>query len=292
MKIRKAIIPAAGFGTRFFPITKSIQKEMLPILNKPIIDYLIDDCIKAGIEEIIIIVNENNDQIRKYYSEDEKLINYLKKQNKFEKYAKVSDLHTKARFTFITQSSTDPYGTAVPLILAKDYVTDEEAFLVLMGDDFFYNSDGSSEVSNMIDVFNKSNSVGLVTCKNVAHDEVSKYGIATYREQNGFKYLINQIEKPRPEEINSTYVTLSKYIFTPKIFQFFEGQVPDQRSGELYLTTTYTALAQQENVVIYEPKGEYIDSGDVYNWLAANLLIAKSDPLLWNKLIDFMKKQT
>ena len=130
MKIKKAIITAAGFGTRFFPVSKSIQKEMLPLLNKPIIDYVVDDCLRAGIEEIIFVVNDTNDQIRHYYSEDKKIYNHLKFLNKLKKYEKSEGLHTKAKFSYIIQQAEGIYGTAVPVMLSYDHVKDEEAFLV------------------------------------------------------------------------------------------------------------------------------------------------------------------
>lgn len=290
MKIKKAIIPAAGYGTRFLPITKTVQKEMLPILQKPVIDYVVDDCLAAGIEEIIFVVKDQDEQIRHYYSEDEYVKRYLEKMNKFEKYAPIANLHTKAKFTFVVQKESDPYGTAVPVMLAKDEVINEEAFLVLMGDDFFYHADGSSEVADMIKLFKDSNAQGLVTTINVSRDVISKYGIADYREENGFRYLTKQVEKPEPDEITSTLATISKYIYTPKIYKYFEGQQPDPKTGEMYLTTTYTALAQDEKVVLHTPKGEYLDSGYLSGWLKANLTLAKKDAALWQELKDFVNQ--
>jgi UTP--glucose-1-phosphate uridylyltransferase len=289
MKIKKAIITAAGYGTRFFPVTKAVQKEMLPLLSKPIIDYLVDDCIKAGVEEIIFVVNENNDQIRQYYSEDQRLLRYLTKMGKMDKYQKISDLHTKAKFTFLTQQESDVYGTAVPVMLAKDHVINEEAFLVLMGDDFFINEDGSSEVARMIEVFTQSKADGMITCIQVPHEEVHKYGIAEFKEEGGYRYLTSQLEKPQPHEVTSNIVTISKYIFKPSIYKYFSNQKPDERSGEMYLTTTYSAMAQKEKVLLYEPQGKYIDSGDPAIWLNANLYLAKQNPDVWSKVSEYIK---
>lgn len=289
MKIKKAIITAAGFGTRFFPVSKSIQKEMLPLLNKPIIDYVVDDCLRAGIEEIIFVVNDTNDQIRHYYSEDMKIYNHLKFLNKLKKYEKIERLHTKAKFSYIIQQAEGIYGTAVPVMLSYDHVKDEEAFLVLTGDDFFLNTDGSSDISNMISEFEKNNADGMVTCMSVPHEEVSKYGIAEYKEVDGVKYLTNQIEKPLPHEVTSNYIVVSKSIFKPSIFKYFKGQKPDPRTNEMYLTTAYSAMAKKEKVMIYEPKGKYIDSGDVFLWLKSNLLLAKEDKVIWDKLLNLFK---
>jgi UTP--glucose-1-phosphate uridylyltransferase len=291
MKIKKAIIPAAGFGTRFLPITKTIQKEMLPILSKPIIDYLVDDCVNAGIEEIVFVVNENDDQIQDYYRENLYFKRYLERMNKADRYDLIGNIHSKAKFSFVYQKESDLYGTAVPVWLAKDFVKNEEAFLVVMGDDYFYNSDGSNEISKMIDVFEKSNSEGLVTCIRVPKNLVSKYGIAEFKEENGYKYLINQIEKPQPEEVTSDFVTISKFIFTPEIYKYINLEDIDQKSGELFLTTAYTKLAKDKKMVIYEPKGEYLDSGYVIGWLKANIIVAKDNPVIWAELEPFLREK-
>jgi len=288
MKIRKAIIFAAGMGTRFFPITKTIQKEMLPILDRPIIDYIVDDCIEAGIEEVILVVNDKNDQIKSFYSEDQYIYRYLERMKKLDKYSKISKLHSKVIFKFVRQKETDSYGTAVPLILAREYLQDEEAFLALTGDDFFLNESGKSEVKSMIENFEKNNADGLITCIQVPMERVSQYGIAEFREENGVKLLTNQIEKPEPSQVNSNFITLSKSIFTPKIFEYLDKVEPDSKTGELYLTTAFTQLAQNGKVIIYEPKGKYIDTGNVNSWLIANLLLARENSEIWEKLSDFV----
>src|SRR3990167_8356000 len=128
MKITKAVITAAGYGTRFLPVTKTIQKEMLPILSKPLVDYVVDDCIKAGIQEIIFIVKKGDEQLRHYYSEDRELYNYFEKMQKLDKYQLVENLHTKAKFTFVEQPIEVVYGSATPVKLAKELVENDGAF--------------------------------------------------------------------------------------------------------------------------------------------------------------------
>jgi UTP--glucose-1-phosphate uridylyltransferase len=289
MKINKAIIFAAGFGTRFLPITKTIQKEMLSLLNRPIIDYIVDDCINAGIEEIIFVVNENNNQVKNYYSENLVLKRYLKKMKKPEKYYQIATMHSKAKFSYVIQKESDPYGTAVPLLLAKEHVKNEEAFLVLGGDDFFYNRDGSNEIKKMIETFKLSHAKGLITCIRLPEELVVKYGIAEYREEGGYKFLTDQKEKPKPEEVTSNLATITKFILTPGIFEYIDVNDFDSKSGELYLTTVYTKFARQNNFVIHEPKGEYLDSGSIESWLKANLVIASNNKELWSVIKKFIR---
>lgn len=288
MIIKKAVITAAGYGTRFFPLTKTIQKEMIPILNKPLIDYVVDDCIEAGIEEIIFIVKDSDRQLRHYYSESMEVKEYLERMNKMDKYDSLSLLHTKAKFTFVNQTANEPYGTATPLKLARQHVEDEEAFVMLMGDDFIYNKDGSSETKKMIDYFVQSNGSALASFVKRPKELLVKYGVAEIRNENNYNYLTNIIEKPEPGEEPSDLCNISKYIFTPKIFDDLENQELNPIHKELLITDTLTNLAKKSPVTVYSTTGEYLDGGFVEGWLKANLLVASKDPQLLSSLKEYI----
>jgi len=291
MKITKAVITVAGYGTRFLPITKTIQKEMLPILNKPLIDYVVDDCIKAGIQEIIFIVKAGDEQLRHFYSEDRGLYHYLKKMHKLDKYQLVENLHSKARFTFIEQPAEAVYGTATPVKLTREYVENSEAFLVFMGDDFIFNTDGSSEAAKMIELFQKSNVLGLATFYPRPIELLNKYGIAEFFEKDGQKFLKRIVEKPEPSKAPSNLANISKYIFTPEIFDILESQQVSGEHGELLITDTVSELTKKGDVVIYSTSGEYLDGGFILGWLEANLTLAMHDPELKSSLEDLLKKK-
>lgn len=296
--IRKAVITCAGFGTRFLPITKTIQKEMLPILNRPIIDYIVDDCIVAGIEEIIFVVKESEGRlVEHYYTEYRSLKQHLEKMGKYEKYKekllpyRQNDFGDKIKFRFITQTIADRYGTAIPVELAKKYLENEESFLVFMGDDFIFNSDGKNETKTMIELFNNSKSKGLITCITKPESELHKYGIAVVKNKNGFTYLNNLVEKPEPGTAPSNLANISQYIFTPEIFDIIANQKPNPSSGEYYITDSATILAQDQNVCVYTPEGVYLDGGNVLGWLKANLIVANNDPALKEDLRNFIKEE-
>lgn len=278
MKIRKAIIACAGFGTRFLPITKTIQKEMLPILNRPLIDYVVEDCVRAGIEEIIFVVKEGHDMVHEYYTQFSQLTEYLNKMGKFEKLAHFTRPTYPVSFQFVTQSLSDQYGTAVPVRLAANHVSQEDAFLVFMGDDFIFNPDGTSEARAMIDLFKKSQASALATCIEKEPETLHKYGIAEISQKNNYQYLKKLIEKPAPGTAPSNLANISKYIFTPAVFDKISKQKTNPQSGELYITDTITAIAQSEQVVVHTPKGQYLDGGDPLSWLRANLVVAKHHP--------------
>ncbi|MFZ5376155.1 MAG: UTP--glucose-1-phosphate uridylyltransferase [Patescibacteria group bacterium] len=290
MTIRKAIITSAGQGTRFLPITKTIQKEMLPILNRPIIDHLVTDCISAGITEIIFVVNEHNRQVLHFYRTNQRLNDYLNRTGKSHKHLELEKIETQARYQFVKQYDTDQYGTAVPLKLAKSLIQDEEAFLVLMGDDFLYNPDGQSEVAKMIEHFEKSQADGLVTCITKPDNELSQYGIAKVKHENGFKYLETLVEKPAPGTAPSNLANISKYILTPTILEIIEHQQPNPSSNELYITDSVTELAKNKSIVIYEPQGEYLDGGSVAGWLKANITVAMNNPELRQVVVETVEK--
>lgn len=283
MTINKALIATAGFGTRFLPITKSIQKEMLPILNRPTIDYVVEDCIRAGITEIIFVVNEHNAQVRDYYTESLHIKKRLEASGKSKEYKNLENLHAQAKFTFITQEHGATYGTGVPVKLAQKHLDSEDAFLVFMGDDFIYPNDGSSEAQRMIEAFSANASLdGLVTCVEKPEDELYRYGVIKPRNQ---KYLDHFVEKPSPGKAPSNLVNISKYIFTPRIFEILQKQAIDESSNELLITDTVSELAGNGDVLVHIPRGKFYDSGSVATWLQANIEVAWQDPVL-RKVIE------
>lgn len=288
MKIRKAVITAAGYGTRFFPLTKTIQKEMLPILNRPLIDYVVDDCIAAGIEEIIFIIKETDQQLRHFYSESIEVKDYLYKMGKMDKYEGLLKLHTKAKFTFVSQRSQDPYGTAIPLKLSKPYVENEEAFIMLMGDDFIFNKDGSSETAKMMEHFLRSEANALASFIRRPKELLVKYGVAKTRKEKDFDYLINIVEKPEPGKEPSDLCNISKYIFTPKIYDCLDKQEINPTHNEWLITDTISILAKDDPVVVFPTAGEYLDGGFVEGWLKANLLVASQDKQLLQDLKQYI----
>lgn len=291
MNIKKALITAAGFGTRFLPATKTIQKEMLPILNRPLIDYVVSDCVRAGIEEIVFVVNETNKQLAHFYSENQRLYNYLKRMGKSHLYENIEKLHTQAKFTFVHQMDNDAYGTAVPVRAARAHLEHEDAFLVFMGDDFIFNEDNSCEATSMIETFKKSEATALVTCISKPAEELSRYGVAKVRESKGMTYLETMVEKPAPGTAPSNLINISKYIFTPAIFEVIDAQKIDQKSGELYITDSVTVQAQQQPVVVYTPQGRYLDGGNVLEWVKANIIVARNQPELRPELEAFIKAE-
>lgn len=264
---------------------------MLPIVNRPLIDYVVDDLIKSGVEEIIFVISEHNMQLIHYYRENLRLYQYLEKMNKLSLYGQIEHLHTKAVFSFIKQSDAGEYGTGVPVKLAENHLKDEPAFFVFMGDDFLFSPGGESESARMAKLFDDSGATALATCIQKPQAELHRYGVFVPKLNGKFQMLDHIVEKPAPGQSPSDLVNISKYIFTPTVFEVLRQQKPDQQSGELYITDTVTHLAKNQPVVIYQPTGEYLDGGHPWGWLKANLVVANQNPELKTELQAFLKNQ-
>ena len=292
MKISKAIITTAGFGTRFLPVTKTIQKEMLPILNRPLIDYVVQDLVKAGITDIYFVTNEHNQQVKQFYSESNWLYEKLKKVNKLDLYETLKPLHEQANFHFVVQPDSEQYGTAVPVKICEKYLKNEDGFLVFMGDDFMYHSEGKSEAASMIDLFKKAKVSGVATFMKRPKDTLHKYGIAQIEKKGDITFLKKLVEKPAPGTAPSDLANVSKYLLTPAIFDIIRTQKLNPQSNELYITDSVETLANQSGVAIYTPHGDYLDGGFPEGWLRANLRVAWDNPDMRNMIKEFVKEQS
>ncbi len=267
--ITKAIISVAGWGTRRLPITKAIDKCMLPVGNRPIVDYVVRDCIKAGITEIFFVVNKGSTQLQQYYSDNEKL-------NQFLEYNRKQDLIALAKppqgvvFHYIEQDSNGKYGTAVPVSLVAPLLKKGESVVVVGGDDFVYNSDGSSELARLIAATPDGTNSMLSAPVNPA--EVSRYGVIDFNEDTGL--FAGIVDYPQPGQAPSNQITISKYVLNYDIVMRVYNYCQLDVSGEYYLTSVLTQAAMEQTPVTVVPiVGEYLDCGNVHGWLHANQLI-------------------
>lgn len=268
MKISKAIIPVAGWGTRRLPITKTIEKCMLPVGNRPIVDYVVQDCIKAGITDIYFVISEDSIQLKSYYSENMQLNDYLE-QNGKEKSLPFVTPPRNVNFHYIVQPS-GKYGTAIPVALAMEEVGLDEPVVVLMGDDFIYNEDGSSEVQRLLDETGESSLLGV----NVPKSEVSRYGVLEMDKNNEF---IQVVEKPSIEDAPSTLINVSKYVLSPELLkEVVKYSKEEILEGEYVITEPINRYVKNGGKLkVVQAKGQYLDGGSVDGWLHANNVVCK-----------------
>lgn len=281
MKCKKAIIALAGFGGRRVPITKALEKCMIPVGNRPIVDYLVDNCIAAGITDIIFVVGVQSDQIRLYYGHNQALEDYLAKNHKLDALETVSDLKTKARFHFVTQDDSQPYGTTVPLWMARDYIRGDETFLYLYGDNILHSPDGSSGYADFIRETEGRNLTCAMMVNEVPRDKVHLYGIvATEQRKDGaelFKYIH---EKPSVEEAPSNLNNSGVFYLNQGIFDYAKQNMessPNNKENEHYVIDVINSYHNDKHDIgVFRTKAEWLDCGSVEGWLYANNRIISS----------------
>ena len=276
MKIRKAIIPAAGYGTRFLPATKSMPKEMLPIIDKPTIQYIVEEAVKAGIEDILIITNSQKSSIENHFDRSWELEGFLKYKGKEEELKLVKDISSIANIYSVRQKEQRGLGHAI--LCAKAFVKDEP-FAVLLGDDIVDN-DSNPAIGQLIGFFNEVGS-SIVGVQEVKRSEVSKYGIIDPKgklEKSSVE-IKGMVEKPKESDAPSNYAVLGRYILTPKIFDLLETQ-KEGVGGEIQLTDAIKRLIEFEKVYAYEFSGKRYDVGNKIGFLVATIDFAlKRDDL-------------
>ena len=282
-KIRKAIIPAAGLGTRFLPATKAQPKEMLPIVDKPTIQYIIEEAIASGIEEILIIIGRSKKCIEDHFDKSVELEMELEKSGKNELLDLVRDISGMVDIHYIRQK--EPRGLGHAIYCAKTFVGDEP-FAILLGDDVVYNEEKPC-LKQLIDCYNeyKTSVLGVQT---VPENHVSKYGIVDGKHIEGKVYKVKGlVEKPSVEEAPSNVAILGRYIVTPRIFDILENTKPG-KGGEIQLTDALLELMGQEAMYAYDFEGRRYDVGDKLGFLEATVEYALRRPELREGFIEYL----
>ena len=272
--ITKAIIPVAGWGTRRLPITKVIEKSMLPIGNRPIVDYVVEDCVKAGIKDIYLVIGDAEpSQVRAYYGENLVLEKYLEERGKGDKIELIKTAPEGVSFHYVVQPDDGRYGTALPVAVAVEEFRIDETVAVLMGDDFIWGAKGGSEVANLIASV-KNEGESAIVGATIDKSEVSKYGVL---EVKGGK-LTGIVEKPSVEDAPSNMINISKYVMSAEmlgmVVEYVEENDFGPRDQEYLITDPIFEYIRAGNVMRVLPMtGEYLDGGSLEGWLHANNVV-------------------
>lgn len=282
MKVRKAIIPAAGLGTRFLPATKAQPKEMLPIVDKPTIQYIIEEAVESGIEEILIITGRNKRAIEDHFDKSIELEYQLQQNNKTKLLEMVKNISNIVNIHYIRQK--EPKGLGHAISCAKTFVGNEP-FAVMLGDDIVYNKIPC--LKQLIDCFNeyKTSIIGVQT---VPKDEVYKYGIINGLHIEDRVYKVKDlVEKPSIDEAPSNIAILGRYIITPKIFNILDNTLPG-KDGEIQLTDALKTLISQEAMYAYNFEGKRYDVGDKLGFLQATVEFALRKEELKKPFMEYL----
>lgn len=286
MKIKKAIIPIAGKGTRFLPATKEIAKEIIPIVNVPMIHYIVEEAVNAGIEQIIFVTASGKYAVEDYFDRNQELEAFLEKNNKLKELELIKKIGSMVSVTSVRQKEQLGLGHAV--LMAKDMIG-YEPFAVLLGDDIVIN--GVPAIKQLIDVSVENNGASVIGVMEVPKEDTSKYGIVTgdFINEKTLR-MTGMVEKPRPEDAPTNLATPGRYILTREIFDILEN-IPRGAGNEYQLTDAINVLCKNKTVMAHKFDGERFDTGSIPGYLDATIDFALKDPETRDHLIRAFKKR-
>lgn len=287
MKIRKAVIPAAGFGTRMLPASKSVPKEMLPIYDKPTLHHIVKEVVDSGITDILIIISKDKGSIEDYFDVNFELEYELNKKSS-EISREIHELSKMANIYTIRQKKKNGLGDAIKY--AESFVGDEP-FAILLGDDIIYNtSDELPCIKQMADIYEKKESP-ILGVQEVSWDDVDKYGIVNgVKTSDRITEVESLVEKPSREEATTNLAILGRYIVTPDIFPILHETKPG-KNNEIQLTDALNKLAEKRKMIAYDFIGKRYDVGNKLGFVKATVDFALNDEKIKDELLEFLREK-
>ncbi|UZH05029.1 UTP--glucose-1-phosphate uridylyltransferase GalU [Heyndrickxia coagulans] len=282
-KVRKAIIPAAGLGTRFLPATKAMPKEMLPIVDKPTIQYIVEEAVESGIEDIIIVTGKGKRAIEDHFDNAWELEQNLAEKGKFDLLDKVRYSSNLANIHYIRQK--EPLGLGHAVWCARNFIGDEP-FAVLLGDDIVQNDPPC--LKQLIDQYEETRS-SVIGVQQVPEEETHRYGIIAPASKEGRRYQVDKfVEKPKQGTAPSNLAIIGRYLLTPEIFMFLDKQEKGA-GGEIQLTDAIQQLNQIQRVFAYQFEGKRYDVGEKLGFIQSQIEMALQDKTISHDLLEIMK---
>lgn len=284
MKVRKAVIPAAGLGTRFLPATKAMPKEMLPIVDKPTIQFIVEEAKKSGIEDILIVTGKNKRSIEDHFDANPELEQDLEEKHK-DKLLKLTQSITDLGVNLYYTRQPHPAGLGDAISRARSFVGNEP-FVVMLGDDLM--DDKTPLTKQLIDRYNKTHASTIAVMK-VPHEEVSKYGVIkpSGEIEPGLINVESFVEKPAVDEAPSDLAIIGRYLLTPEIFDILANQKPG-RGGEIQLTDAIDTMNKTQRVFAHEFKGSRHDVGNKEGYLETSIEYGLTHPETKNELREYI----
>jgi len=287
-EIKKAIIPVAGLGTRFLPLSLAISKEFFPLADKPIIQYIVEEAIKSGIKEIIFVISPKQKMLLNYfkkYPELEKLLEKRKKLGLLKDLTDFQDFFSEIKFSYVTQKM--PLGDGQAILQSSKNLNPKESVAVLFNDDII--DSNIPALQQLINIFQTSNA-SVIALKSIEKNRVPAYGSVVVEKIADRLYKIKKIiEKPEIDKVESNLVIVGKYILTPDVFQYLKKATPTNK-GEIILAETMEKMLNDGKTIYgYELKGEWLECGDKLKWLKSFFYLSLKDPIFGNELKNYLK---
>ncbi|HQD36832.1 MAG TPA: UTP--glucose-1-phosphate uridylyltransferase GalU [Thermodesulfovibrio thiophilus] len=281
--IKKAVLPVAGLGTRFLPATKASPKEMLPILDKPLIQYAVEEAVKVGIEEFLFITGKHKRAIEDHFDKAYELEARLKSAGKYDLLEKINCFEN-LNIAYIRQK--EPKGLGDAILCAKPFVKNE-SFVVILSDDLI--DPDHSVLHEMIKIYEEKKAP-VIALEAVPLEEVSRYGIVSGKKIDGYYIVDNLIEKPEPAHAPSNLAIIGRYILTPQIFKYLDSLQPG-RGGEIQLTDALKVLLDETVIYGYIIEGKRYDAGEKLGYLKTIVEFALKDPEISYQFVSFLKEK-
>jgi len=278
----KAVIPAAGLGTRFLPVTKAQPKEMLPVVDKPAIQYVVEEAVHSGIEDILIITGRGKRAIEDHFDKSAELEGYLWSKDKMEELRTVQQISNMARIFYVRQR--EPLGLGHAVLCAKEYIGNDD-FAVLLGDDIVVSDIPCTK--QLLDIFERTKRP-IVAVQEIPKSESSKYGIVSGKEIDDVLVIEDITEKPSTEEAKSNLASIGRYIFPSRVFKYLERTKPDE-NGEVQLTDAIGLMAREEEVLAFTFRGRRFDIGSNLGWIVANIELGLTRRALRKELREYIE---
>ena len=286
-KVRKALIPAAGLGTRFLPATKTVPKEMLTVVDQPILLYVVEEAIKAGIEDIVIVSGRGKHAIEDFFDRSYEVEDLLAKSGNTDMLKRLVNIRNMANIISIRQKEALGLGHAV---YSGQPVVGDEPFAVLLGDDIMWTEDNTPTVTAQLSKIYAETNLSTVAVMEVSESDVEKYGIMKGLPIGSDQFKVETlVEKPKAAEAPSRMALTGRYVFTNKIFDDLKNTKPG-KSGEIQLTDAMSTLAKRDGMIATCFTGIRYDAGDKFGYIQANIEIALKRPELKTQLSDYIKK--
>lgn len=290
MKITKAVIAVAGYGTRFLPATKNVPKEMLPIIDKPIIQYLVEEAVASGIKDIILVTRYGQGVLENHFDSNFELETMLANTGKDELLEKVKKTYRGINFIFTRQGRHYPYGNGTPLLCAKNLISKGESFIYMFGDDLVFSK--TPAVAQLIDVWEKNHHNPVIACQKIAKSEVNKYGILKLKN-NSENELETAIEKPDPSQVSAPYLAqFGRFILNDDIINIINQKYEQNllgKNNELWLIDSVVEYVKNHPVFTCNIQGRWMTTGDPLSFMKAATVFALSREDIGEEFKQFLK---
>jgi len=284
--VRKAVIPAAGFGTRFLPFTRAVPKEMIPLVDKPVIQYVVEEAAAAGIEDILIITSAGKDAMREHFLPDAELESRLSCTGKYDLLEELKKIQSLARLSYVTQDTLNGLGGA--LLLAEEFAAGEP-FAVLLGDTVVKSFTDVPAIGQLIACYNDF-SASVTALEKVPEERISNYGVvAGSMISEQVMRIDDLVEKPSPEKAPSDLAIASRYVLTPGIFEYLKKSPTHGAAGEIYLTDALLMQGRAEALYGCIVKAHRYDIGNKLEFLKATVEFGLNNPVVGGKFREYLK---